>query len=83
MNLKEFIEVTSIYDGRKAAIRAACIDAVVDNAPEHEQYADGLHVSNLLAGLSAMVERPLTASRVTMRFVTGFGKQNYKKERYV
>lgn len=44
MNLKEFIEVTSIYDGRKAAIRAACIDAVVDNAPEHEQYADGLHV---------------------------------------
>ena len=44
MNLKEFIEVTSIYDGRKAAIRAACIDAVVDNAPEQEQYADGLHV---------------------------------------
>ncbi len=43
-NLKEFIEVTSVYDGKKASIRAACIDAVVDNAPEHEQYADGLHV---------------------------------------
>lgn len=35
MNNKEFIEVTSIYDGKKAAIRAACIDSVVDNAPEH------------------------------------------------
>ena len=44
MNNKEFIEVTSIYDGKKAAIRAACIDSVVDNAPENEQYADGLHV---------------------------------------
>lgn len=33
-NLKEFIEVTSIYDGKKALIRAACIDAVIDNAAE-------------------------------------------------
>lgn len=32
MILKEFIEVTSIYDGKKALIRAACIDAVIDNA---------------------------------------------------
>lgn len=41
MILKEFIEVTSIYDGRKAAIRAACIDAVVDNAAEKQSFADG------------------------------------------
>lgn len=41
MNLKEFIEVTSIYDGKKALIRAACIDAVVDNAAETECFADG------------------------------------------
>lgn len=38
MNLKEFIEVTSIYDGRKAAIRAACIDSVVDNAAEKQDF---------------------------------------------
>lgn len=38
MNLKEFIEVTSIYDGKKAIIRAACIDAVVDNAAETADY---------------------------------------------
>ena len=41
MNLKEFIEVTSIYDGKKASIRAACIDSIVDNAPEIKHYADG------------------------------------------
>lgn len=33
-NLKEFIEVTAMYDGKKAAIRAACIESVVDNAEE-------------------------------------------------
>lgn len=33
-NLKEFIEVTAQYDGRKACIRAACIEAVTDNAEE-------------------------------------------------
>ena len=38
MNLKEFIEVTSIYDGKKAAIRAACIDSVVDNERVTESY---------------------------------------------
>lgn len=38
MNLKEFIEVTSVYDGRKAAIRAACIDSVVDNAEERQDF---------------------------------------------
>lgn len=37
-NLKEFIEVTSIYDGRKAAIRVACIDSVVDNAEEKQDF---------------------------------------------
>lgn len=44
MNLKEFIEVTSVYDGKKAVIRAAIIDAVVDNAPESEHYADGMYM---------------------------------------
>ena len=38
MGLKEFIEVTSIYDGKKARIRAACIDAVIDNAEEVEKF---------------------------------------------
>ena len=37
-NLKEFIEVTSIHDGRKASIRAACIDSVVDNEREIETF---------------------------------------------
>ena len=37
-NLKEFIEVTSIYDGKKAAIRAAWIDSVVDNAAEKQDF---------------------------------------------
>lgn len=32
--LKEFIEVTSIYDGRKSLIRASCIDAVHDYGEE-------------------------------------------------
>lgn len=36
--LKEFIEVTSIYDGRKAVIRASCIDSVVDNASEKQDF---------------------------------------------
>lgn len=44
MNLKEFIEVTSVYDGKKAVIRAAIIDAVVDNTPESEHYADGRYM---------------------------------------
>lgn len=30
--LKEFIEVTALYDGKKACIRAACIEGVTDNA---------------------------------------------------
>ena len=34
MSLKEFIEVTSIYDGKKCSIRADCIDSVIDNAAE-------------------------------------------------
>lgn len=38
MKLKEFIEVTSIYDGKKAVIRAACIDSVIDNAPEKRDF---------------------------------------------
>lgn len=33
-NLKEFIEVTSLSDGRKASIRASSIDSVLDNAEE-------------------------------------------------
>lgn len=31
---KDFIEVTTLCDGRKASIRAVCIDAVLDNV-EH------------------------------------------------
>ena len=38
MTNKEFIEVTSIYDGKKAAIRAACVDAVIDNAEQKEDF---------------------------------------------
>ena len=38
MILKEFIEVTSLYDGKKASIRAASIDAVLDNAQEKQEY---------------------------------------------
>lgn len=38
MIMKEFIEVTALYDGRKAMIRAACIDAVTDNAPDRDGY---------------------------------------------
>lgn len=50
MNLKEFIEVTSIYDDKKAIIRAACIDAVVDNAAETANFA----------GRNVMVKPPCT-----------------------
>ena len=32
--LKEFIEVTAQYDGKKALIRAATIEAVTDNAED-------------------------------------------------
>ena len=32
--LKEFIEVTAQYDGRRALIRAACIEGVTDNAEQ-------------------------------------------------
>lgn len=31
MKIKGFIEVTSIYDGKKALIRTACIDSLIDN----------------------------------------------------
>ena len=34
--LKEFIEVTAQYDGRKACIRAACIESVTDNAEQKD-----------------------------------------------
>ena len=34
--LKEFIEVTAQYDGRKACIRAACIESVMDNAEQKD-----------------------------------------------
>lgn len=37
-NLKEFIEVTSIYDGKKAMIRAALIDSVIDNDREVKNF---------------------------------------------
>lgn len=30
--LREFIEVTAQYDGRKAFIRSSCIEGVTDNA---------------------------------------------------
>jgi hypothetical protein len=36
MILKEFIEVTAQYDGRKACIRAACIEGVTDNAEQKD-----------------------------------------------
>ncbi len=36
MILKEFIEVTAQYDGRKACIRAACIEGVTDNAEQRD-----------------------------------------------
>lgn len=39
MILKEFIEVTSIYDGKKALIRAACTEAVIDNAAVCDDFA--------------------------------------------
>lgn len=32
--LKEFIEVTSQYDGKPACIRAACIESITDNAED-------------------------------------------------
>lgn len=35
--LKEFIEVTSQYDGKKALIRAATIEAVTDNAEDKKR----------------------------------------------
>ena len=34
MTLKEFIEVTSICDGKRACIRAALIESVEENAEE-------------------------------------------------
>ena len=34
--LKEFIEVTAQYDGRKACIRASCIEGVTDNAEQKD-----------------------------------------------
>lgn len=36
MILKDFIEVTAQYDGRKACIRAACIEGVTDNAEQKD-----------------------------------------------
>lgn len=36
MMLKEFIEVTAQYDGRKACIRSACIEGVTDNAEQRD-----------------------------------------------
>lgn len=36
--LKDFIEVTSLYDGRKAVIRAESIEAVLDNSEERDGY---------------------------------------------
>lgn len=38
MILKEFIEVTSVYDGKKAAIRAACIDSVIEYPPQDKDF---------------------------------------------
>lgn len=35
-NLKEFIEVTCLYDRKKAFIRTACIEAVLDCAAEKD-----------------------------------------------
>lgn len=32
--LKDFIEVTAQYDGKRAAIRSSCIEAVTDNAED-------------------------------------------------
>lgn len=34
-DLREFICVTSIFDGRQALIRSACIESVEDNAEQH------------------------------------------------
>jgi len=34
VELKEFIRVTSIYDGMPALIRSACIESVEDNAEQ-------------------------------------------------
>ena len=36
MILKEFIEVTAQYDGKKACIRASCIECVTDNAEQKD-----------------------------------------------
>lgn len=36
MNLKDFIEVTAQFDGKKAIIRAACIESVMDNAEQKD-----------------------------------------------
>lgn len=36
MILKEFIEVTAQYDGKKACIRASCIEGVTDNAEQKD-----------------------------------------------
>lgn len=37
--MKDFIELTSIYDGRKCCVRAVLIEAVIDNAPETATFA--------------------------------------------
>lgn len=36
MILKEFIEVTAQYDGKKACIRSSCIEGVTDNAEQKD-----------------------------------------------
>ena len=36
--LSGFIEVTALYDGRKALLRADCISAVLDNGEERVDY---------------------------------------------
>lgn len=43
-NLKEFIEVTSVVDGKKASIRAAAIDGVFDNDLEYAEYGNNRFV---------------------------------------
>lgn len=36
--MRDFICVTSIHDGRKALIRSACIEAVIDNEAEPQDF---------------------------------------------
>lgn len=33
---KDFIELTQLYDGRRIAIRAACVEAVIENGLESQ-----------------------------------------------